>query len=206
MIADLKAIPTEYKGVRFRSKSEAVFAFHLEKAGWHWNYESDAATEIHPWDFWIYKLDFLIGSRHLLIEYKPTRPTVAYIEALRGKIEGHFSRRLKAICESKPKIRDKELQLLARHMQTRFALIWGSPWSPAVSISKDTSWEDWPEEDFVCLQDESTTYKAIDLFPGSIGMNIHAGSLDSENLSLGDLGINDRITQQARSYRFDLNH
>jgi hypothetical protein len=206
MSTDLKAIPTEYKGVRFRSKSEAIFAFHLEKAGWQWNYESDVAAEIHPWDFWIYKSDNSIGSRDLLIEYKPTRPTASYVQNLRAKIKGHFSKRLAAIYESKPDISENAFRMLARHMQTRFILVWGSPWNPAVAIPKDIDWESWPEDDFVCHSDNATTYKAIDLFLDSVGPSVHQCSLDTENLSLGDLGINDSITEQSRSYRFDLKH
>jgi len=35
----IKAKPTTYKGVRFRSKSEARFAVLLDANRWHWRYE-----------------------------------------------------------------------------------------------------------------------------------------------------------------------
>lgn len=45
-----KAIPTEYRGVRFRSKSEAMLARCFDIAGIFWNYEPPNNT-YHKWDF-----------------------------------------------------------------------------------------------------------------------------------------------------------
>lgn len=60
-------IPTDYKGVRFRSKSEAIFARALELRGYEiWEYEP-RGFEVADWcpDFWCVagnpgKNDFLV--------------------------------------------------------------------------------------------------------------------------------------------------
>lgn len=111
----IKARLTEYKGVRFRSKSEAIFAryLHLEaeerdsikafqnkERGWNVIYspsthiEYEPQVEIKGWmpDFLVArchyfydrssKADFRKNSiwSYTYIEYKPVRPTDAYLE------------------------------------------------------------------------------------------------------------------------------
>jgi hypothetical protein len=52
-MTDRRPIPTEYKGVRFRSKSEAVFARTLDLVvgrNLTWTYEPKGHKG-HPWDF-----------------------------------------------------------------------------------------------------------------------------------------------------------
>lgn len=82
-------VPTEFKGITMRSKSEAIFAACLHFAGWGWEYEPP--TPLHRWDFWAWKEncrqstdgpDADMFSRRVFIEYKPGRPTMTYIRNL----------------------------------------------------------------------------------------------------------------------------
>ena len=90
-MSNLKAIPTEYKGIRFRSKSEAIFARAMDLAGIEaWEYE--------PATFDGYTPDFLVSAKvpamilddghdlilSWLIEYKPSTPSSAYIEKFKS--------------------------------------------------------------------------------------------------------------------------
>jgi hypothetical protein len=97
-----EARPTEYKGVRFRSKSEAMFARCLDLAGCEWGYEPPSIGK-HQWDFIVAPGEFLHSGavdtsgeydwfeyrRHIalskpcLVEYKPQRPTGLYFEQIR---------------------------------------------------------------------------------------------------------------------------
>lgn len=75
-----KPRPTEYKGVRLRSKSEAILARCFDLAGIFWDYEPSNNTG-HSWDF------FTSGPwggepTDCFIEYKPCRPTATYVESL----------------------------------------------------------------------------------------------------------------------------
>jgi hypothetical protein len=60
----IKAIPTDFAGVEFRSRLEARWASFMSMIGWDWVYE--------PFDGDGYIPDFLVqGARPLLIEVKP---------------------------------------------------------------------------------------------------------------------------------------
>ena len=106
---DIKAIPTEYKGVRFDSKSEAVFARLLDLQGIDWEHQHPIRHEGHDWDFLIWLESELLftafpngnnvdvgcktfsrtGKRACLIELKPSRPTTSYVERLKkGMLTG----------------------------------------------------------------------------------------------------------------------
>ena len=79
-----EAIPTEYCGVKFRSKSEAIFARGLEFRQFIWQYE--------PWwwnvkgwtpDFWAIRQSVTSHINvSLLIEYKPRIVTDTYKDLL----------------------------------------------------------------------------------------------------------------------------
>jgi len=83
-----EAVPTEYAGVKFRAKSEAIFARALDLEKLLWEYE--------PPDFFdpgIWKPDFFICWRSkghkvakCLLEFKPCETTEAYRESLHIKI------------------------------------------------------------------------------------------------------------------------
>lgn len=60
----LKAVPTHYAGVRFRSRLEAKWAALFDIAGWNWEYE--------PLDLDGYIPDFILRlQRPVLVEVKP---------------------------------------------------------------------------------------------------------------------------------------
>ncbi len=61
MSYNITAIPTEYRGIRFRSRLEARWACFFDACGWRWDYE--------PSDFNGYIPDFRIG--HTYLEVKP---------------------------------------------------------------------------------------------------------------------------------------
>jgi hypothetical protein len=71
--------PTEYKGVRYRSKSEAILAFCMDKAGYKFEYEPDLKCDELKW-----KPDFIVHEQWsgcvFLLEYKPCEPTETYKE------------------------------------------------------------------------------------------------------------------------------
>lgn len=88
----LKAIPTEYKGVVFRSKCEALFARNLDlSGGWLWEYEP---FEFRSKDGWQpdFRLAALVPTRVMggwsipqgiadaLLEYKPSDVTDTYLD------------------------------------------------------------------------------------------------------------------------------
>lgn len=94
--------PTEFAGVRFRSKSEAVFARCLSLAGNQWKYEPGTIAG-HGWDFIVKRRSSNLES-FVFIEYKPSRPTMCYVDSL-------VERMRKTPVES--------------------LIVWGSPWNPA---------------------------------------------------------------------------
>jgi len=79
---------TEYKGVVFRSMSEAVVARSLDLYGDMWEYEP---PEFRLSDGWA--PDFLVSSNRknhialFLIEYKPAKPTDTYKKELRKRFD-----------------------------------------------------------------------------------------------------------------------
>ena len=99
---NLQAVPTEFKGVRYRSKSEAMFRVWLEmccirdRNPYGIIYEPDYFTTDDGWtpDFLVWQaihLDNKPEIRNFIYEYKPARPTDAYLEL--------FLRRSKQILE-----------------------------------------------------------------------------------------------------------
>jgi hypothetical protein len=87
MTVQLKPRITDYKGIRFRSKSEAIFARSLDIANERPSNVS-VIWEYEPQEFRYddYVPDFLVALKFTdaplylaLIEYKPSKPTDAYI-------------------------------------------------------------------------------------------------------------------------------
>ena len=79
----MKAIPTKFNNIVYRSKSEARLAVCFCDWGWDFTYEPQIKSMpgFHP--------DFLVNHKndHLrIIEYKPVKPTGTYI----GKLAGNF--------------------------------------------------------------------------------------------------------------------
>jgi hypothetical protein len=77
----LKAIPTDYDGTRFRSKSEAILARAMDLAEISWMYEPEEYDGYLP-DFAVDVEIFNMFKLSYLIEYKPSLPSDAYIEKL----------------------------------------------------------------------------------------------------------------------------
>jgi hypothetical protein len=85
-----KAKPTEWNGIRFRSKSEAKFAAFLTAQGFSWIYEpllshfdiqwKDQREEWRP-DFVIIHARDNVPVFNV-VEYKPRRPTKTYMDEL----------------------------------------------------------------------------------------------------------------------------
>lgn len=81
MFDKYKPRTTEYKGVVFRSKSEACLAKWFEDRGFLWSYE--------PKEFTVgnYTPDFVVCFKasnntlpRFVVEYKPSEPTMTYME------------------------------------------------------------------------------------------------------------------------------
>lgn len=84
-----EAIPTQYAGVVFRSKSEALFARTLDLLGYAWFYEPDwlRCADGYVPDF-LYcpargDREYAVFSKMTVAEYKPQRPTDAYFAQFR---------------------------------------------------------------------------------------------------------------------------
>lgn len=89
--------PTEYRGHRFASKSEAIFARVLDRA--NYPYKPQVECNGHTWDFLVWRYinsqPFVIATRPqntnvarrswrpAYIEFKPSEPTDTYIEQKR---------------------------------------------------------------------------------------------------------------------------
>lgn len=89
----IAAIPTEFKGVRFRSKSEAQFAWALEQSRILWKYEPKFFVASDNWvpDFhlcWPGKSELWNAA----LEYKPQAVTDTYRTILAGRFEEVQSR------------------------------------------------------------------------------------------------------------------
>ena len=85
----LEATPTEYKGIRFRSKSEAIFARALDLTpDLLWEYEPVETESGWKPDF---RVDDYFGPDHTvlssLVEYKPSRPTDTYMRNKNAEAE-----------------------------------------------------------------------------------------------------------------------
>jgi len=79
----MKPIPTEYKQIVFRSKSEAIFAHAMTLSGAQWEYEPG------NWDGYTPDFAVFLGVRgwpeiylNVLVEYKPSIPTDTYVQRL----------------------------------------------------------------------------------------------------------------------------
>ena len=81
MIYPIEAHPTDYNGIRFRSKCEAIFYRNLQLHGWLVAYEPDHwLVDGWSFDFHVAWLMQRGAIANVLIEYKPSEPTAAYME------------------------------------------------------------------------------------------------------------------------------
>jgi hypothetical protein len=177
-----KAIKTEYRGVLFDSKSEAIFARLLELSGIHLELAHPIKHDNHEWDFLVWVKDYNtfhssengIGSdgdpagsvdtfvapaayEPVLIELKPSKPSTQYIEFLKSKSSWV----------------QKERRLI----------VWGSPF--------DGRFEDWAG--FSCR------YLSLE-----IGKTRRFAKEEELPASMTLDGLQEGMVAEAMRYRFDL--
>lgn len=88
VMTHLQARPTEFAGITFRSKSEAMFAAALQKCGHRrdWIYEPEfLSTGDWVVDFALPVVTYNKFFHWQAIEYKPTRPTDTYLRELASR-------------------------------------------------------------------------------------------------------------------------
>jgi hypothetical protein len=80
----LQAVQTEYKGVVFRSKSEAILARNFDLNNAFWIYEPKGLTQGDLWipDFWLIWPKQITGFWSIILEYKPRTPTDTFKKRL----------------------------------------------------------------------------------------------------------------------------
>lgn len=73
---------TSYKGVVFRSKTEAIYARVFDLIGWTWEYEPEIPG-------WPHRPDFLMAGKYkggevclFVVEIKPAKPTKSYLDSI----------------------------------------------------------------------------------------------------------------------------
>jgi hypothetical protein len=179
----LKPIKTEYKGIIFDSKSEAVFARTLDLActdAYLWNYHPNGphSKKIHPWDFYIRRpkkeMSMHEWNGDLLIEYKPSMPTRTYVKNLTEKV---------------------------RAWPFRSILVWGNPWDGPRKdgITPLCSYVAYP---IFCLFHGHWGWGDFEPIADWGG---DGTELFSHRHPIGEmLGITEAMAQEARQYRFDL--
>lgn len=171
----MEAIKTEYEGIVFDSKSEAVFARALHLAGcsfqhnWHW--------AGHKWDFLVSWEKSRMPPT--LVEYKPKQPTLTYLANLRKLI-------------------------LAKPFDAFLVWgnPWDGPQDMGKPISNDCSYAGWPVYDRrYDPPDFDTPHGTWILDPPYIPGD---ASRDGEHGVFRLFGITEDIAQEAKKYRFDL--
>lgn len=152
----LKAVPTEYRGVRFRSKCEAQFALWLDTVR-KMRIERRNPSSMSIWEgVWRYepKLDYLEGfscdfelswieeSRGVLchkshfVEYKPTLPTKTYCDEF-------FRKGISAMQKAHDKTRSGDLYR-SFSLSIQFGSVYCDPSERgSVSANGEVSWCDW---------------------------------------------------------------
>lgn len=68
---NIKAKPTHYNGINFRSRLEAKWATFFDYAGWNWQYEPSEIGGYNP-DFIIKCKSRSYGVSHIIVEIKPS--------------------------------------------------------------------------------------------------------------------------------------
>ena len=75
----MKAIPTMYKGILFRSRLEAKWASFFDKVNWKWQYE--------PCDFDGWIPDFALYGDNGTAAYVEVKPTVVMLDDIANEID-----------------------------------------------------------------------------------------------------------------------
>lgn len=168
----MKARPTEYKGIRFRSKSEAVFARYLDLCiegygglgGALASFDYEPETLIDGWnpDFLTWRVRRPMGGKcefrrtvpflfMTFIEYKPSRPTKTYIAEWAEHVAAWST--MSSILESD-----------ALALTTTFYIFYGSVFSSAergvVKVESDGKFVDDTHDDWlVDFEEELLAYR-----------------------------------------------
>lgn len=182
---NIKAKPTQYKGVTFRSKSEAIFARCLDLVESKWWYEPPSVCG-HRWDFavapphkreelgfdctnnndWLRYSGWVPRAKPCLIEYKPSQPTREYLDNLVAAMRSHPNRPIESL------------------------VIWGSPFKKIC----DQSYHCWP-----VFSTFSEKFGWGDYDP-DYDQDMGSAYYEPRNI----LGIDELVVETALEYRFDL--
>lgn len=173
-----KPTPTEFLGMRMKSKSEAIFAACLHFAGWEIIYEPH--SEDHAWDF-VARKPFSAWHRPVYIEYKPSQPTMTYVDNLIEKVRPYADR-----CSS-----------FFNHFDC--FVVWGSP------FCKDYSFNVIEDSPYVCYPIFTRLGKHGwgEYDPGCHGLD---APFSYYHVQTEILGIGQKEVHLAMSHRFDLQH
>lgn len=180
---------TEYKGIVFDSKSEAVFARALDLADQDWIYHPLTHCG-HEWDFLLFPLHLknvfqglqiggktFLSSRSLyrpyskpmLIEYKPSAPTRTYIDNLTNQM---------------------------RQDPVESVVVWGNPWDGCVEKFPECCYYVYP------IFSSFGKYGWGDF--NQDGDNGWAFPISMHHPTYQVIGIEEEHAQEAKNYRFDL--
>lgn len=133
--------PTEYRGIVFRSKTEAITARALDLSLYQWEYEPKQFESSDGWvpDFWCYRKS-MDGFVEFVMEVKPCRPTETYKSELANRFRG----------------------LPKTHVN--MMILYGSPFDVSIprgfEILRDWGWENHPGENRMSIKwDEAKRYR-----------------------------------------------
>lgn len=204
MRTTFKAKKTEYMGVVFDSKSEAVFARALHLANNEWVYHPSKHCG-HKWDFLVFPFQYFrrpqfayvggtsyvsktlgvhLAGKPLLVEYKPSMPTMSYVENLINQ---------------------------TREDPIESILVWGNPWE---ENQKERIWKYESLFGVDGLLNNESCYQAYPIFSslyaygwGNFSPMADSGCykpISTVHKVVEMFGITNEIVQEAKSYRFDL--
>lgn len=89
MFDKFKPRKTEFRGVVFRSKSEACLAKYFHDHKFRWTYEPDAfEVDNYLPDFWVSYEAASGRTVEFVVEYKPSEPTMTYMEGRANDLRG----------------------------------------------------------------------------------------------------------------------
>jgi hypothetical protein len=178
----MKPKKTEYKGIVFDSKSEAVFARTLHLAGHQWEYHPAPHSKhcSHEWDFLVWRKTYEIPgyagdmtyAPPILIEYKPSMPTGTYVDKLTEEMRADPHESI---------------------------VVWGNPWDGVdkrIDGPKECCYRVYP---IFCSYGKygwGDTIRDLD----------HGGDVPTSyrHPTWHVLGITEDMAQEAKEYRFDL--
>lgn len=170
----MNATITEYKGIVFDSKSEAVFARTLDLGGHRWVYHPPQHCG-HIWDFLVFRSH--MNNEPILVEYKPQMPTNTYVDNLTEKMRA----------DPKESI-----------------VVWGNPWDGidhSIDGPQECCYRVYP---IFCIKTVSgnAKYGWGDFIRLADNGGDWPTSYRHETWDV--LGITEEMVQEAKEYRFDL--